>query len=111
MRQPCVYILSSARNGTIYVGVTSDLLARVHQHRAGTIKGFTSKHKVKRLVHYEVADTMYAAITREKQFKNWHRDWKIALIERDNPFWEDRAVTLGFDPLPLKKQIGSGNGS
>ncbi|RVT41887.1 GIY-YIG nuclease family protein [Sphingobium algorifonticola] len=98
-RDPCVYILASARHGTLYIGVTSNLMQRLHQHREGRIEGFTSQHNVKRLVHYEMADTMEAAILREKQVKTWRRDWKIALIEKDNPFWEDLAVSLGFPPL------------
>lgn len=61
--------------------------------------GFTSRYNVKRLVHYEMAETMEAAILREKQLKAWKREWKVALIEKDNPFWEDRAVMLGFPPL------------
>ncbi|RJG56580.1 GIY-YIG nuclease family protein [Sphingobium terrigena] len=99
VRQPCVYIMASARHGTIYIGVTSDLMARLHQHRSGAMPGFTSRYNVKRLVHFEMADTMEAAILREKQLKAWRRDWKVALIERDNPFWEGRAVMLGFTPL------------
>ncbi|MDH2133605.1 GIY-YIG nuclease family protein [Sphingobium yanoikuyae] len=98
-RQPCVYILASGRHGTIYIGVTSNLMARLHQHRTGAVPGFTARHGVKRLVHYEMAETMDAAILREKQLEAWRRDWKIALIEQNNPFWEDRAVMLGFPPL------------
>jgi putative endonuclease len=98
-RQPCIYILASGRHGTLYIGVTSDPMARLHQHRTGLIPGFTSRYGVKRLVHFEVADTMETAIAREKQLKAWRREWKIALIERNNPFWEDRAVMLGFPPL------------
>jgi len=98
-RQPCVYLLSSGRHATIYIGVTSDLMGRLHQHRTGAVPGFTSRYNVKRLVHYEMAETMEAAILREKQLKAWKRAWKVALIERDNPFWEDRAVMLGFPPL------------
>lgn len=98
-REPCVYILSSGRHGTLYIGVTSNLIVRLHQHRTNAIPGFTSRYDVKRLVHYEMAGTMEAAILREKQLKAWRREWKIALIERDNPFWEDRAVMLGFPPL------------
>ncbi|QUT05912.1 GIY-YIG nuclease family protein [Sphingobium phenoxybenzoativorans] len=98
-RQPCVYILSSGRHGTIYIGVTSNLLQRMDQHRAGAIPGFTARYGVKRLVHFEMADTMDVAISREKQLKDWRREWKVALIEKDNPFWEDRAVMLGFPPL------------
>ena len=98
-RQPCVYILASRRHGTIYIGVTSDLMARLHQHRTGATKGFVAEYAVHRLVHFEMFDDMYGAISREKQLKAWRRVWKIALIEDGNPFWEDRAIELGFDPL------------
>jgi putative endonuclease len=97
--QPCVYILASRRHGTLYIGVTSNLMARLHQHRAGMTGGFTKRHRVHRRVHFEMFETMASAITREKQLKAWRRDWKIALIERENPFWEDRGITLGFTPL------------
>jgi putative endonuclease len=73
-RQPCLYILASGRHGTIYIGVTSNLIARLHQHRTGATPGFASKYGVSRLVHYKIADTMEAAIAREKQLKAWHRD-------------------------------------
>lgn len=99
-RYPCVYIVASSRHGTIYIGVTSDLMARIHQHREGLIAGFTKRYGVDRLVFHEMHGSMDAAITREKQLKAWKRDWKIALIEKDNPFWEDLAVRLGFPPLP-----------
>jgi putative endonuclease len=99
-RQPCVYILASRRHGTIYVGVTSDLMARLHQHRTGAFRGFTSEHGVCRLVHFEMLADMYTAIAREKRLKNWRRSWKVALIEEHNPFWEDRAIELGFEPVP-----------
>ena len=98
-RHPCVYIMASGRHGTIYLGVTSDLMARIHQHREGLIDGFTKRYGVKRLIHYEMHGMMDAAIAREKQLKAWKRDWKIALIEKENPFWEDWAVRLGFPPL------------
>jgi len=98
-RQPCVYVLASRRHGTIYVGVTSDLMGRLHQHRTGAVPGFTSKYGVYRLVHFEMYDDMHTAIAREKQLKAWRRAWKVVLIEEANPFWEDRAVELGFDPL------------
>ncbi|MEQ1687636.1 MAG: GIY-YIG nuclease family protein [Sphingopyxis sp.] len=98
-RQPSVYILASARHGTIYIGVTSDLMARLYQHRNGVFAGFSKRYGVKRLVYFEMFDDMPSAIAREKQLQAWRRDWKIALIERDNPFWEDRAIGLGFDPL------------
>ncbi len=98
-RQPCVYILSSGRNGTIYVGVTYDLLARLHQHRTGDRSGFTRDYDVKRLVRFEMFEDMPSAIVREKQLKNWRREWKLNLIEQDNPDWIDLAIGLGFMPL------------
>ena len=98
-RQPCVYILASGRHGTIYIGVTSNLPARLHQHRSGEAPGFTGRYDVHRLVHFEMLDDMPAAIAREKQLKAWRREWKVNLIERGNPFWEDRAIELGFPPL------------
>ncbi len=98
-----VYMLASRRHGTLYIGVTSDLLKRVYEHRTGAMPGFTRKHAVKRLVYLESHDDIEAAITREKQLKEWRRDWKIELIERDNPTWDDLAITLlGFDPLPAQ---------
>ena len=99
-KQPCTYILASGRRGTIYIGVTSDLIARLYQHREGNVPGFTSRYGVDLLVRYEVFDDMVPAIAREKQLKRWHRAWKINLIEADNPHWDDLAVGLGFDPLP-----------
>ncbi|WP_184026504.1 GIY-YIG nuclease family protein [Sphingomonas yantingensis] len=98
-RVPCIYIMASATNGVLYVGVTSDLLARIVQHRSGTLDGFTKRYGVKRLVWYETAATMEAAIAREKQLKRWRRDWKRNLIERDNPDWNDLPVGLGLPPL------------
>ena len=97
-RQPSVYILASKRHGTIHIGVTSNLPARLWQHQTGATPGFSSRYGVHRLVFCEVHETMDTAIAREKQLKAWKRDWKIALIERDNPFWEDRGVILGFEP-------------
>ncbi len=101
-RIPCVYILANRYNGAVYVGVTSNLVGRVMQHRAGTFKGHTKEHRIHRLVYYEVADTMEAAIRREKSLKRWRREWKRELIERDNPAWLDLAVKLGLDPLPSR---------
>jgi putative endonuclease len=98
-REPFVYILASRRHGTIYIGVTSDLPGRLYKHRTGMTGGFASRYAVYRLVHYEPFAEMDAAIAREKQLKAWRRAWKIALIEESNPFWEDRAVELGFEPL------------
>jgi putative endonuclease len=97
-KEPCVYILASQSYGTIYVGVTSNLLGRLYQHRASRIPGFTSRYEVFRLVRFERFDTVDTAIAREKQLKRWHRQWKINLIERDNPQWIDLAIGLGFDP-------------
>jgi putative endonuclease len=96
---PCVYILASQLRGTLYIGVTSNLPARLWQHRERTVPGFTSRHGVKRLVWFEMHGEMFAAIAREKQLKNWRRQWKINLVEETNPHWADLAVGLGFPPL------------
>ncbi len=85
-----VYLLASGRNGTLYAGVTSDLVKRVWQHREGLADGFTKTHGVKSLVWYEMHESAEAAITREKQIKKWNRAWKIELIESTNPYWNDR---------------------
>jgi putative endonuclease len=98
-RDPFVYILASRKHGTLYIGVTSDLMGRLHQHRSGATPGFASDYKAHRLVHYEQFADMDSAIAREKQLKNWRRAWKIALIEGDNPDWEDKGIALGFEPL------------
>ena len=98
-RQPCAYILASGFNGTLYVGVTSNLIGRILQHRDGTYEGFTKRHSIIRLVWFEMADTMESAIASEKRIKKWRRDWKMNLIERDNPKWEDLAVALGLPEL------------
>lgn len=79
MKQPCVYMMASGRNGTLYVGVTADLIARVHQHRTGAIEGFTKQYGVKLLVWFEFHETMAEAIAREKLIKNWRRAWKTDL--------------------------------
>jgi putative endonuclease len=88
-RNPCVYLLASRRNGTLYVGVTSNLLARTWQHRNDVIEGFTSRHRVHDLVWLEQHASMEAAISREKALKAWKRAWKIELIENTNPYWRD----------------------
>jgi putative endonuclease len=85
----CVYILASDRNGTLYVGVTSNLPQRVWQHREGLVEGFTNEYGVKQLVWYEVHGEAMAAFTREKQIKKWNRLWKLNLIEKMNPEWRD----------------------
>ena len=98
-RQPCTYILASQKRGTLYIGVTSDLAVRIHQHRNASA-GFTARYRVFRLVHVEFFDDMAGAIAREKQLKRWHRAWKIGLIEESNPDWRDLAVTFGIaEPL------------
>lgn len=89
MRQPTVYILASKRNGTLYTGVTSNLVQRIWQHREHVVDGFTKEHGVILLVWYEQHGTMDSAILREKQIKAWKRDWKMALIEKGNPYWRD----------------------
>jgi putative endonuclease len=95
-KQPCVYMLATRKHGTLYTGVTSDLLARVYQHRARAAKGFTATYESDRLVWYEVYETMETAITREKRIKKWLREWECNLIEVDNPDWVDLALGLGF---------------
>ncbi|MBI4185326.1 MAG: GIY-YIG nuclease family protein [Proteobacteria bacterium] len=89
MGRPCVYILASKRNGTLYVGVTNDVVRRVWEHKSGTVGGFTKTYGVHRLVHAEFHETMPEAILREKRIKKWRRAWKIELIERGNPQWRD----------------------
>jgi putative endonuclease len=88
-RQPAVYILASKRNGTLYIGVTSDLQKRSWEHKNDLFDGFTKKYGVHQLVYYELHDNMVSAITREKQLKKWNRAWKLELIEQGNPDWKD----------------------
>ena len=102
MKQPCVYILASQKYGTLYVGVSSDLIARLYQHRSGEVKGFTARYRVHKLVRFEQFETMIDAIAREKQLKRWHRQWKINLIESENPDWHDLAPALGFPPIAAR---------
>ena len=85
-----VYILASRKHGTLYLGVTNDLVRRVDEHKIKAVPGFTSKYGVDRLVWYECYDDPVSAITREKELKKWRRDWKISLIEEDNPDWLNR---------------------
>jgi putative endonuclease len=99
VKQPCIYILASKPYGTLYIGVTSDLVSRLYQHRTGQVKGFTSKYGVHLLVRFEPFEAMHDAIAREKQLKRWHRQWKINLIESENPQWVDLAPSLGLPPL------------
>ena len=100
---PAIYILASGTRGTLYVGSTSNLMQRLHQHREGLIPGFTRRYGVRRLVHFEMFDTIDAAIARERQLKEWRRVWKIELIERQNSHWDDLAVAFGFERLPSRE--------
>ena len=84
-----VYILASEKNGTLYIGITSNLIKRIYEHKNNIVKGFTEKYKVHKLVYYEECNDIYEAIQREKQVKRWYRKWKIELIENFNPEWED----------------------
>ena len=88
-RQPAVYILASKRNGTLYIGVTSNLIKRIWEHKNNLVEGFTRQYSIYLLVWYELHATMDAAIVREKQLKSWKRHWKLDLIEKDNPGWRD----------------------
>ena len=88
-KQPAVYILASKRNGTLYIGVTSDLIKRIWEYKNDLVKGFTKHYNVHRLVWYELHESLESAITREKRLKNWKRKWKLELIESKNPKWED----------------------
>ena len=89
MKQPAVYLLASQRNGTLYIGVTSDLIQRIWQHRNDLEVGFTKTYRVHTLVYFEMHQDMLGAITREKQLKAWKREWKLRLIEAENPEWRD----------------------
>jgi putative endonuclease len=93
--QPCVYILASKRNGTLYIGVTSNLMRRVSEHREDVIDGFTRRYKVHKLVYAEFHATIADAILREKRIKKWRRRWKIRLIEQTNPTWRDLSDDIG----------------
>jgi len=86
---PCVYIMASSRNGTLYIGVTSDLVKRVWQHKNDVVKSFTNNYKVHLLVWYEPHQDIAVAISREKALKKWNRIWKLRLIEQSNPDWQD----------------------
>ena len=89
-----VYILASKKNGTLYIGVTGDLIRRVHEYREGSVRGFTDRYAVKHLVYFEQYDDMRDAIQREKTVKKWSRAWKISLIEDTNPDWSDLFVGI-----------------
>jgi putative endonuclease len=93
-RQPAVYILASKRNGTLYIGVTSDLVKRIWEHKNDMVEGFTKRYGVHHLVWYELHENMESAIQREKRLKDWKRAWKLELIESDNPNWKDLYYTI-----------------
>ena len=94
MKQPCVYILANTARGTLYIGVTSDLIKRVWEHQQDLVDGFSKVHQTHLLVYFEQTDDMLAAITREKQLKQWNRAWKIELIEKTNSDWRDLCLGL-----------------
>ena len=106
-RIPCVYLLSSGFHGTIYTGVTSDMIGRIWQHREEVTEGFTKRYAVKRLVWFEVHERMETAIRREKSIKRWQRQWKLELIGLENPTWRDLAEDFGFESLIKKVDPGS----
>jgi len=89
MKKACVYILASRRHGTLYIGVTSNLIKRIYEHKSDYLDGFSHKYHVHKLVYFEVSEDITSAITREKQLKKWNRQWKIELIESMNPEWDD----------------------
>ena len=93
-RQPAVYILASRRNGTLYTGVTSDIVKRVWEHKNDLVEGFTKRYGVHQLVWFEMHETMESAIRREKAIKGWKRQWKLELIEQSNPDWKDLYPSL-----------------
>jgi putative endonuclease len=93
-RQPAVYILASKGNGTLYIGVTSDLVKRIWQHKKNMDEGFTKRYSVHRLVWYEIHESMESAIEREKRLKEWKRRWKLELIDSSNPYWQDLYHTI-----------------
>ncbi len=94
MAQYYVYILASKPHGTLYIGVTNDLLRRVFEHKTSEVASFTKRHGVHHLVYFEATENIEAAIEREKRLKKWRRDWKIELIEKSNPDWQDLSTTL-----------------
>jgi putative endonuclease len=109
IKSPCVYILASGTNGTLYVGVTSDIRARMAQHAQKLVPGFTARYGVTRLVYFELLETMEQAIRREKQLKEWRRIWKLRLIEQMNPGWLDLfdAATGDIKPGPFDQPVRS----
>ena len=89
-----IYILASKKNGTLYIGVTSDLIKRIYEHKNDLVEGFTRKYTIHNLVYFEATESIESAITREKQLKKWNRAWKTNLIEKSNPAWNDLYTDL-----------------
>lgn len=89
MRQYCVYILANNNNTVLYIGVTSNIQKRIWEHKNKAVKGFTKKYNCEKLVYFEQTENVYSALQREKQLKNWHRQWKIDLVSKNNPEWKD----------------------
>jgi len=94
VNQYYVYILANKKHGTLYIGVTNNLIKRIYEHQQGLVEGFTKKYNIKHLVYYEIANDINNAIEREKKLKKWNRAWKIELIEKDNPSWKDLYLKL-----------------
>ena len=99
MKTPAIYILTNRHQGTLYIGVTSNLLIRINQHKEKSVASFSKKYNLDKLVYYELFDVMYDAISREKQLKNWRRQWKVKLIEHLNPSWNDLSTEI-FSVIP-----------
>ncbi len=105
MKSYYVYIMASQRYGTLYVGITNDLVRRVHEHRTDAVEGFTKKYHVHRLVYHEQTDDILSALAREKQLKKWERKWKVELIEAENPEWEDLYEGLVDPGIGIKPNV------
>lgn len=99
MKQYYVYILAGRRHGTLYIGMTSDLIRRVSEHRQGKVGGFTRQYRIHRLVYFETTSDVRVAIEREKQMKKWNRCWKVEIIEKSNPTWRDLYREIAGFPL------------
>ena len=108
-KRPCVYLLAAGSHSTFYTGVTSNLPARIWQHRTEVTQGFTARYGVKRLVWFELHETMDAAIVREKRIKRWAREWKYDLVNAINPTWRDLAEDFGFEPLHIGRKADPGS--
>jgi len=107
-KQPAVCLLASKRNGTLYVGVTSNMIKRIWEHKNNVVKGFTERYNVHQLVWYELHETMESAIRKEKMLKNWKRAWKLELIERSNPNWQDLYETIVLLDSGFRRNDGAG---